>query len=98
MVSSPKDAKGNRDIMARIVVKAWTDPDYARKLEEHPHRMLEEEGFEFEEGGDVKVQFHFDTKTHKNIVIPSPPDLLKLDKEDLLTIAAQVIGIQLELF
>ncbi|SDU31237.1 nitrile hydratase subunit alpha [Stappia sp. ES.058] len=98
MVSSPKDDKGNREIMARIVVKAWTDPDYAKMLSEQPHRMLEEEGFEFEKGGDVKVQFHFDTKTHKNIVIPSPPDLLKLDRDDLMTIAAQMVAIQLELF
>lgn len=98
MVSSREDRPSNKDIMTRIVVKCWTDPDYKEKLAKDPRRMLEEEGFEFEKGGDVKVQFHFDSKDVKNIVIPTPPDILKLDKDDLMTIAAQVIAIQLELF
>ena len=46
---SDKD-RGNNEIMARIVVKAWTDPDYVELMKKNPRRVLEEEGFEFEEG------------------------------------------------
>ena len=92
-----KDQNQN-EIMANIVVKAWTDPEFVEMLKKNPRRALEEEGFEFEKGGDVKVQFHFDTKKTKNIIIPNPPDLLSLGKADLLAIAAQILEIQLELF
>lgn len=93
-----ENKKENQELMARIVVKAWTDPDYVELLKSSPRKALEEEGFQFEKGGDVEVVFHFDTKKTKNITIPTPPDLLKLDRDDLLMIAAQTIAIQLELF
>jgi len=84
--------------MARIVVKCWTDPDFASGLKKSPKRIMEEEGFEFEEGGKMDVEFHFDGQEMKHLVIPRRPDLMKLDRDQLHLIAAQAISIQLELF
>jgi len=91
-------SNNNKDLMARIIVKSWTDPEFKKRLRNDSRRVLEEEGFEFKKGEDAEVRFHFDTEETKNLVIPSAPDVMKLDKKDLLTIAAQMIAIQLELF
>ena len=88
----------NAEIMSRIVVKAWTDPKYVELLKSDPKRALEEEGFDFCGENRIEVEFLFDTKEKKTIVIPSPPENLSLDVEELKSIAAQVLAIQLELF
>lgn len=90
--------KQRQEIMSRIVVKTWTDPAFAKRLQEKPLDVLAEMGLELEEPRTVKVAVHLDTPDMKHIVIPSPPDLLSLSEENLMMIAAQLISIQLELF
>jgi hypothetical protein len=96
--SKEASAKRRQGIMSRVVVKAWTDPDFARRLQEKPLDVLAEEGLELEEPRAVNVVVHIDTPQTKHIVIPVPPDLLSLPEEQLLMIAAQHLSIQLELF
>jgi hypothetical protein len=91
-------AKRRQAIMSQLVVKAWTDPDFAKRLQEKPLDVLAEAGLDLEEPRTVKVVVHIDTAETKHLVIPAPPDLLSLPEEQLLMIAAQRISIQLELF
>lgn len=101
-MANPQDkeaaAKRRHEIMSRLVVKSWTDPAFAKRLQEHPLDVLAEEGLELEEPRDVQVVVHLDTAKTRNLVIPPPPDLLALPEEHLLMIAAQLLSIQLELF
>ena len=87
-----------RQLMARIVVKAWTDPEFRDRLDNDADNVLREEGLEYPTGSNVHVIFLQDTKELKHFVIPAPPDVLSVDGSSLHLIAAQRLAIQLELF
>lgn len=93
--SSPSE---RQKIMTKVTVKAWTDPNYAKKLVEDGLSVLRSEGLEIPDGYDGKVVVHLDGEGVKNFVIPSPPSVLELKSSELLTLAAQRLEIQLELF
>ena len=60
-----------RRTVAKIISKAWTDPDFKQRLLDHPREVLEE--YEMEVPPGLTIHMHADTPTLEHGVIPAPP-------------------------
>lgn len=97
-LSNVQSAPERQEIMARLVVKSWTDPSFKKRLLDDPASVLEDEGLSLPPKKKVKIVFLEDTEDTKHFVIPTPPQSVALREKDLILLAAQRLAIQLELF
>ena len=98
MADNITPATVRNEIMTRVTVKAWTDTEFAARLQADPVRVLREEGLELVDDFEGKLYVHFDGNGEKHFVIPSPPSVVELKEAELRTLASQRLSIQLELF
>lgn len=75
-----------RDIMKRIVVKAWSDEAFLARLQANPREVLAEEGIDVP--ADVAVNLHFDSDESINLVVPTRPGQIEFSQEDIVRLAA----------
>lgn len=61
----------NAKNMARVVAKAWTDPEYKKRLLTNPAKVLKAEGVKTPKG--AKVHLHENTAKEVHIVLPKRP-------------------------
>jgi hypothetical protein len=91
--------ENNQEIWARIVAKCWSDKSYRENLLKNSVAVLEEEGYTFRDKNDnYKIVLVEDTPDTKHWVIPITPANLPSDPGDILTLAAQRLEEQHELF
>jgi hypothetical protein len=73
-------------IYARLVKRAWSDPDFKAKLLADPASVLDAAGFTMPAGVTVKVVEDTDHQVH--LVLPPPPDVQGLPDDALDLVAA----------
>jgi ribosomal protein S7 len=61
-----------RNIIAKVVAKAWADPAFHKKLKKDPKGVLAEAGLEFPPR--AKVVLHENSKTTYHVVVPMKPE------------------------
>lgn len=81
---------------AKIVVKAWTDEDFKKRLKNDPKTVISEEIADIKK--DVEVVLHENKPNQINFVLPSKPEIIGLLPEQIEALASQVIEVQLEMF
>ena len=90
-----KSKEEQKKIQARVICKAWTDEAYRNKLINNPKETLELEGMTT----SPELVIVQDSKDKKHFVIPQiPEDLNNLSAEDILTRAAMLLEVQIEMF
>ncbi|MBB4807017.1 hypothetical protein HNP38_002313 [Chryseobacterium defluvii] len=82
----------SREVLNRVTVKAWTNPEYMENLINNPTKILEEEGFQFPKRNS-KVIVHINTDEEIHVVIPTAPEEINFSKEDILKLVAQRLQI-----
>ncbi len=70
---------------AKVVAKAWSDPEYKARLKADPKAVLAEAGVDVKKGIEIKV--HEDTDTTKHVVLPASPAEETLSEQDLEQVA-----------
>jgi hypothetical protein len=70
---------------AKVVTKAWSDPEYKARLMSDPKAVLAEAGVDVTEG--VEIEVHEDTDTTMHMVLPASPAGETLSEQDLEQIA-----------
>jgi hypothetical protein len=70
---------------AKVVTKAWSDPEYKARLKAEPNATLAEAGVDVPEG--VEIQVLEDTDTTMHLVLPASPAGETLSEEELDQIA-----------
>lgn len=63
-------AKDNKNIRAKIIVRAWKDPTFKEKLLKNPRTALKEMGLETSENVELKVVE--DKRNTFTFVLPAP--------------------------
>ena len=58
-----------KDLRARLIARAWHDPDFKRQLLANPKAAIEQE-FGIELPGDLEVTAVEDTPDHLHLVVP----------------------------
>ena len=58
-----------KDLRARLIARAWHDPDFKRQLLANPKAAIEQE-FGIELPGDLEVTAVEDTPAHLHLVVP----------------------------
>ena len=90
-----KSKQEQKSIQARVIAKAWTDEKYRESLINDPKQTLELEGFT----SSPELVIVQDTKDKKHFVLPQvPEDLNELSAEDIMTRAAMLLEVQIEMF
>lgn len=84
------------ELLARVVVKAWTDAAYRDRLLREPREVLEEAGLSFEDGTSVHI--HAESPSSRHFVLPTPPPESSLEEGDLQLVAHDRLSAHLELF
>jgi len=89
----------NQDIWARIVAKCWSDESFKARLLANTIETLEEEGYNFRQKlVNFEIVLVEDKPNIKHWVIPARPDNLQPNADDIITLAAQRLEEQHELF
>jgi hypothetical protein len=70
---------------AKVVTKAWSDPEYKARLMSDPKAVLAEAGVDVTEG--VEIEVHEDTDTTMHLVLPVSPAGETLSEQALEQIA-----------
>jgi hypothetical protein len=70
----------NSTAMAKIIAKAWTDPEYKKRLLKDPAKIVKAEGIKVPKGS--KVVIHQNSKKEMHLVLPQRPDGI-LDEDEL---------------
>ena len=73
-------ATTNATAMAKIIAKAWTDPDYKARLLKEPAKVVRAEGIKVPKG--AKVHIHENSKKVMHLVLPQRPDA-SLDEDEM---------------
>jgi hypothetical protein len=84
---SSEVAKDSRVLLARVITRAWVDPDYRTLLLTDATAALTEMGIEVRPGLDVRVIP--DTSDTVHLVLPMPPEAMDDLETDLETYAMQ---------
>ena len=63
------EQKCTKDLRARLIARAWHDPDFKRQLLANPKAAIEQE-FGIELPGDLEVTAVEDTPAHLHLVVP----------------------------
>jgi hypothetical protein len=80
---------------AKILVKAWKDPVFKKKLLSNPKAILSEMGYEFP--GNINVRLHEDNANTYTLVLHTPPaHAQKLSESELEKIAAAAMGLNFD--
>lgn len=66
---------------ARIVAKAWNDPEFKRRLIKDPKKVLQEEGIDVPDHVEIRVVENTDTVFYLTIP-PKPSDEISDDQLD----------------
>ncbi len=66
---------------AKVVSKAWSDPEYKSRLKADPIATLAEAGVDVKEG--IEIEVHEDTDKLMHVVLPASPAGDTLSEEDL---------------
>ena len=74
------DQEKSQQTWGKIVAKAWSEPEFKKRLLSDPNAVLKENGMDVPEG--VKVQVLEDTNQLVHLALPAPPDELDLDQLD----------------
>lgn len=75
-----------KEIMNRVIVKAWTDPRYLENIQSDPKSVLEKEGMKFKKGAKVTVSV--ESEKNRHFVIPAPPAQIDFSRDEILRLAA----------
>lgn len=67
--------------VSQLIVKAWTDPDFKKKLIADPYNILKAEGLQVDP--KVKIHIHENTDSEIHYVLPSGPTNLPLSDADI---------------
>ncbi len=70
---------------AKVVTKAWSDPEYKARLMSDPKAVLAEAGVDVKQGIEIEVHENTDTTIH--VVLPASPAGETLSEQDLDQIA-----------
>ncbi len=73
------------DLYAKVVTKAWSDPEYKARLKADPKATLAEAGVDVKE--DIEIVVHENTDTTIHVVLPASPAGETLSEQDLEQIA-----------
>ena len=63
--------------MAKVIAKAWTDPDYKKSLLKNPAKVVAAEGVKVPKG--AKVHIHENSKKVVHLVLPQKPEGMEDD-------------------
>jgi hypothetical protein len=71
---------------AKVVTKAWSDPEYKARLKADPIAVLAEAGVNVKKG--IEIEVHEDTDKLMHVVLPASPAGETLSEEELEGISA----------
>ncbi len=83
--------KAIEDLRDKIIVKAWKDPAFRKRLLAKPKETLKEMGLSVPDNVQVRIQE--DDAQHFTFVLPPPPmNMSNLDEAELKRIVAAAAG------
>ena len=89
-----------RDLEARIIAKAWKDPDYKSRLIQNPKAVLRNELYEIDPSitlpDALNVQVHEETADLFHLVLPRNPTDIKLSEvigDNLEGVATETVAV-----
>ena len=88
MAQSSNISENFRDKYRQVIMRAWKDPNFKKRLLADPMTVLREGGLEIPAGVTVKV--YEDTHKLRHLVLPTPPksgESRELTDEELETVA-----------
>ncbi len=72
----------SQQIYGQLVMRAWNDPEFKKRLSANPRETLKEIGLELPV--DMSLEVHIQTPNHIHLVIPEkPPELGELTEEEM---------------
>jgi hypothetical protein len=82
----------SQHIYGQIVLKAWKEPAFKKKLLDNPREALKEMGINIPL--DVKLDVHLQSSEHLHFIIPEkPPQLGELSAEEMIkTVGGRMAG------
>lgn len=64
----------SQHVYGQIVLKAWKDPEFKKRLLEKPRETLKEMGLNIPE--EVELDVHLQSEKHLHLIIPEKPQKL----------------------
>lgn len=99
-VVSPEAPMTRRDLEARIIAKAWKDPDYKARLTKDPKAVLQDELHAIDPSialpDSLKVQVHEESPDTFHLVLPRNPNDISLGEvlgDNLEAVAPQTVAV-----
>jgi hypothetical protein len=72
------NARQRKQVLAKVIAKAWADPDYKKRLMKNPKAVLAEAGIELRPGYRVVIQEGEPNTWH--FILPAKPEGLVGEK------------------
>ena len=72
----------SQQIYGQLVMRAWNDPEFQKKLTTNTRETLKEIGLDLPP--DIELEVHIQTPKHIHLIIPEkPPELGELTEEEM---------------